>query len=236
MKTLREGYTETVKDFTVEKGVRNHYIERTITAPSGNQYLISNPYGGVRIEDVNHFEELGFFRNHPAAYNQIYEWEDNEKQVLPNLKDSDYVLSLLNVKGSCKISSAINAKKLIDIGIINPTLQTAVYLYESLSRTGIGNNAVLDMKDVLKNIPLSFDDSVKFCNYVINKNPDCAKGIPNELLVKCIKENITDKMFSKNSVTINQEWLNSPEWSDDFEKEAQSNLDKNADEELDRDF
>lgn len=239
MKTLREGYTGEVKDLTVEEGVRHHCIERTITAPSGNQYVI---HSDASITDVNNFKELGTFRSINAALDQIYIWEEYREPVLPNLKDRDCVISLLNTKYSFSstinpVSSAINAEKLIDIGVIVPTLHTAIYLYELFSRTDeIGYNDISNMRAVIENLPLPFEDAVKFCNYAMNKNPECARCIPDELLVKCVRENVTDKLFSPNDITIDQEWLNSPEWSDNFEKETQSDLNKDTEEELDRDF
>lgn len=227
MHTLREGYTEEIKNLTVEKGVdmHHHCIKRTITAPSGNQYVI---HKDASITDVNNFKDLGTFKSINAALNQIYKWEDNKEQVLPNLKDHNYILSLLDSSdGVSPFFSYVN--KLIELNVIKPTIQTAIYLYETLKHR-------YDIDFVLDNIPLYFDDAIKFRNYIINKNPECIRYIPDEFLVKCVREKVADKLFSSESITIESEWLKEPDWSDNFKKDAQSDLDKDNDEDLDRDF
>lgn len=243
METLREGYTETVKDFTIEKEPVRHFKGSIVTAPSGNQYMIlqelftkynrsgsymteSDPY----ITDINRLVRLGttLYEDHNAALNQIYKWEDKKEQVLPNLKDHNYILSLLD--SSAGVSSFFSyVNRLIELNVIKPTIQTAIYLYKTLKHR-------YDIDFVLDNIPMSFEDTIKFRNYIINKNPDCIRYIPAEFLVKCVREKVADKLFSSESITIEPEWLESPEWSDNFEKETQSDLIKDTEEELDKDF
>lgn len=204
---IRTGYKEDKRKLTGGYNGGTTTIWR-ITAPSGNEYEVSrnSNNGTTYITDKDSFKTLSIEKNYRFALMQIYDWEDNHVNVLPDLTKASDIKSILDSH-----YGIIYTDKLIEKGCIESNLQTAVYLF---------NSHYCDVKDTRRNLAnlggifrsmsLSEEDSVALCRYAISKDPNCAETFPSNLVVKMTKEGKAGELFTPSDDKINPDWYENP--------------------------
>lgn len=211
---IRSGYKET------QRKVLGCYNGGTltiwnITAPSGNEYEVSknSKSGTAVITDKDGFKVLSVEENYRFALMQIYIWEDNHINVLPDLTKASEIKGILDSKGGL-----LEVNKLVKKGCIESNLQTAAYLFHShfYDVENTRYNAA-NLRSILGELTLSEEESIAFCRYAISKDPNCAGGVPNDLIVKITKEGRAVELFTPSANAIDPNWLLEPSFGKSIE-------------------
>ena len=171
-----------------------------VQTPSGKKYKI------VRncVCDENQFFQLYEASSFNNAIKKIYEWEDNNINVLPDLTNPDTIIDLIKSYTSTCLYELFRNNLLI------PNLQTAVYIFNLLYEK---NNAFL-ASFILNNISMTENEKVTFLKYTIRRDYKCAVSVPPNLIEKYAKNGKAYELFIPSDKDINPEWLEKPAYGD----------------------
>lgn len=208
---IRDGYKEDKRKLTGWYNGGTTTIWR-ITAPSGNTYEVSKNSNNriVYITDKDDFKVIAIKESYRLALSQIYDWEDNSINVLPDLTKEKDIKDILN-----SYHGIIYASTLIEKGCIESNLQTAVYLFHSHycdvkdTRYNLAN-----LGSIFRNMDLSDEESIALCKYAISKDPNCAESFPSDLIVKMTKAGKAGELFTPDETAIDPAWFNNPSYGE----------------------
>lgn len=206
---IRDGYKEDKRKLTGGYNGGTTTIWR-ITAPSGNTYEVSKNSndGYVYITDKDDFKVIDVKESYRLALSQIYDWEDQGVNVLPDLTKVKDIKDILT-----SYHGIIYARKLIEQGCIESNLQTAVYLFHTHAcyikdtRHNLAN-----LHSIFRSMDLSDEESIALCKYAISKDPNCAESFPSDLIVKMTKAGKAGELFTPDETVIDPAWFNNPSY------------------------
>lgn len=193
-----------------------------IKAPSGNEYKVSknSKSGGAVITDKDSFKVLSVEENYRFALMQIYDWEDNHANVLPDLTKASEIKSILDGK-----DGLLEVGKLVKKGCIESNLQTATYLFHSHFHNveNTKYNAT-NLRSIFRELSLSEEESIALCRYAISKDPNCAEDVPSDLVVKMTKEGRAGELFTPSANAIDPDWLLEPSFGKSVEMDYDAKI------------
>lgn len=208
---IRDGYKEDKRKLTGGYNGGTTTIWR-ITAPSGNTYEVSKNSNNriVYITDKDDFKVIAIKESYRLALSQIYDWEDNSINVLPDLTKEKDIKDILN-----SYHGIIYASTLIENECIESNLQTAVYLFHShYCDVKDTRHNLANLNSIFRNMDLSDEESIALCKYAISKDPNCAESFPSDLIVKMTKAGKAGELFTPDETVIDPAWFNNPSYGE----------------------